>query len=407
MVSPAHLGTASSALTRLSVNAARLLGLPPDGYAHLLGLAPEHLNDDLCRPPATTINRIAELNTVHTPWPELSVLLAQQSSIGTLGVWDYLVTSAPTPLEGIRDASTYFSTIADVSMDTLQVTEDGEVITISHVNQADLTNEAACAIRGFALGLYQRRLSEAAQRRLAPLRVTLTARAPRRHDALTELYGTRAIDFEAPVSSITYLASDLKTPNPQGRPGLSAVLRRHAEQTLVNAIPLHNWLDLFRTALNSVYDETTPTLPTVARRMALSTRSLQRRLDEHGTTWSNEVETLRRAHITRLLHSTELGIDAIAARSGYADARALRRAVQRWYGTTPSALRRTSHPHRGTKALQGDPPFGSLPAGPDGTVPAEDNTPAGPQRVRSSRLRTFPLALRGSSETNSTSRGTL
>ncbi|MFC6131506.1 MULTISPECIES: helix-turn-helix domain-containing protein [Streptomyces] len=41
---------------------------------------------------------------------------------------------------------------------------------------------------------------------------------------------------------------------------------------------------------------------------------------------------------------TDLSIDAIVARSGYADARALRRAVQRWYGTTPAALRRTGRP---------------------------------------------------------------
>ncbi|MFE2163700.1 hypothetical protein ACFXB3_01240 [Streptomyces sp. NPDC059447] len=30
---------------------------------------------------------------------------AEQSGLGALGVWDYLITSTPTPLEGIRDAS--------------------------------------------------------------------------------------------------------------------------------------------------------------------------------------------------------------------------------------------------------------------------------------------------------------
>ncbi|MEU9148145.1 AraC family transcriptional regulator ligand-binding domain-containing protein [Streptomyces sp. NPDC048349] len=351
MVSHPHQGTTSSALTRLSVNAARLLGVPPHGYANLLGVAPEHLNDDLCRTPAATAIRIAELTTAHAPWTELSLALAQQSSIGSLGVWDYLITSAPTPLEGIRDAAAYFAAVADTATDTLRITEDGDHVTISHVNRADLTHEAACAIRGYALGLYQRRLSEAARRRLAPVRVTLDAAAPGRHGALAELYGTRAIDFEAPDSSITFLASDLKVPVPHAQPGLSAVLRRHAEQTLATAIPLHNWLDLFRTALASAHDETTPTLSAVARRMTVSTRTLQRRLDEHGTTWNNEVETLRRAQITRLLHDTDLGIDAIAARSGYADARALRRAVQRWYGTTPAALRRTGPPDDGGTAL--------------------------------------------------------
>ncbi|MFD3698794.1 helix-turn-helix domain-containing protein [Streptomyces sp. NPDC058646] len=341
MVSHAHQGTTSSALTRLNLNAARALGIPPHGYAHLLGLAPEHLNDDLCRPPASTSIRIAELATVHAPWTEVAGLLAQQSAIGSLGVWDYLITSAPTPLDGIQDAAVYLTAVVDTGTDTLQVTEDGDLITVSHINKADLAHEAACAVRACALGLYLQRLSHAAQRRLVPVRVTLAAETPRRHDALIALYGTRAIEFEAPVSSLTFLAPDLKAPNPHAQPGLSAVLRRHAEQTLATAIPLHNWLDLFRTALAAAPQEAAPTLSDVARRMAISTRSLQRRLDEHGTTWSGEVETLRRARIVELLHHTDLGIDAIAARSGYADARALRRAVHRWYGTTPAALRRT------------------------------------------------------------------
>ncbi|WP_327260348.1 AraC family transcriptional regulator [Streptomyces sp. NBC_01232] len=354
MISQAHRGTTSSALTRLSVNAAQRFGIPAHGYAHLLGLAPEHLNDDLCRTPAATGIRIAELTTVHASWTDLSALLTDQSGIGALGVWDYLVTSAPTPLEGIRDAAAHLAIVADPGTDTMRITEDGEQVVISHVNEADLTYEAACAIRAYALGLYQRRLSEAAQRRLVPLRVTLAAKAPRRHDALVELYGTRAIDFEAPATTITFLASDLTAPTPHTQPGLSAVLRRHAEQSLAAAIPLHNWLDLFRTALASLYDETVPTLAAVARRMAVSTRTLQRRLDEHDTTWSTEVEGARRDHITHLLHGTDLSIDAIATRSGYADARALRRAVQRWYGTTPAALRRTGR-------LPNDPPVPGAP----------------------------------------------
>ncbi|WP_327302383.1 helix-turn-helix domain-containing protein [Streptomyces sp. NBC_01298] len=350
MVSHAHQGTTSSALARLTVAVARLVGIGPHGYAHLLGMAPHHLNDDLCRTPSATAIRIAELTTVHAPWAEMSVLLARESDIGALGVWDYLITSAPTPLEGIRDAAAHFATVADPLTDGMRITEDGEHVTIGHDNRADITHEAACGIRGYALGLYRRRLGEAAGRRLVPLRVSLAAKAPARHEALVELYGTRRIEFEAPASSITFRTADLDSPAPHAQPGLSAVLRRHAEQHLASAIPLHDWPALFRTALASAHDEGAPTLSSVARRMALSARTLQRRLEEHGTTWSEEVETLRRGHIARLLHDTDLSVDSIAARSGYADARALRRAVKRWYGTTPGALRRTG---RGVDAQAG------------------------------------------------------
>ncbi|MDX3536224.1 AraC family transcriptional regulator ligand-binding domain-containing protein [Streptomyces sp. MB09-01] len=356
MVSHAHQGTTSSALTRLNVNAARLLGTPPAGYAHLPGLAPEHLNDDLCRPPALTSIRIAELATVHAPWTEVARVMTRQSGIGSLGVWDYLFTSAPTPLEGMRDATAYLATVVDTSTDTVRISEDGDEVTVTHLNEAHLAHEAASAVRACALGLYHRRLGEAAQRTLVPVRVALAAEAPARHDALTELYGTRDIEFEVPVSSITFRTADLNSPSPQAQPGLSGVLRRHAEQTLAGAVPLRNWLDLFRAALTSLHDEGALTLSAAAGRMAVSTRTLQRRLDEHGTTWSSEVETVRREHITRLLHGTDLSIDAIAARSDYADARALRRAVHRWYSTTPAALRRTGRPHGTARTGRDDEP---------------------------------------------------
>ncbi|WKV75661.1 AraC family transcriptional regulator [Streptomyces sp. PCS3-D2] len=307
-------------------------------------MAPEHLHDDRYRPPAVTSIRIAELATVHAPWPEVALLLAQQADIGTLGVWDYLITSAPTPLEGIRDAARYLAAVVDTGTDTLAITEDAGRVTLNHLNRADLAHEAACAVRACALGLYLRQLSAAAQRRLVPLRVSLAAEPPRRHEPLIELYGTRSIEFGAPISSITLRTGDLTAPAPHAQPGLSAVLRRHADHTLATAVPLRDWLDLFRSALASVQAEGTPTLSTVARRMAVSPRTLQRRLDEHGTTWSAEAEAVRREHVSQLLHTTDLGIDAIAARSGYADARALRRAVQRWYGTTPAALRRHGRP---------------------------------------------------------------
>ncbi|GAB2451602.1 AraC family transcriptional regulator [Nocardia tengchongensis] len=334
-------GTTSTAITRLVVDGAVQLGIPASTYTNLLGLAPQHLNDDLYRTPATSNIRLWELVALNAPWTEAAVLMTHRSQLGTLGLWDYLITAAPTVLEGIRDASTYLATMGDASTETLEVVEDGELITVRHVNLADTSYHAACAVRAYALGLYLRRMREAAHRPLTPVRVELATETPPQHGALIELYGTRAIDFGAPVSSMTFLAEDLRVPLPHTQPGLSNVLRRHAELSLAAAIPLHTWIDVFRTALSAAYNEGALTLPLVAQRLALSPRTLQRRLDDHGTSWSWEVDTVRRTRITQLLQNTELSVTSIASRTGYADARALRRAVQRWYGDTPGTVRRT------------------------------------------------------------------
>ncbi|WP_282693494.1 AraC family transcriptional regulator [Streptomyces sp. CC208A] len=339
----------SSALTRLGFRAARLVGVPDHDFAGLLGLGPEQLNDDLCRIPAVTGNRMAELGSARVGWTELAGLLVRESAVGAFGVWDYLIAAAPTPLAGIQDASVFFAAVADPGSDALDVAVDGGHVTVTHHNQGELGHAAACAVRAYALGLYRRRLSEAAGRELVPLRVTLAAQAPRDHKVLSGLLGTRAIDFEAPTSSITFLTADLTAPVPHTQPGLSTVLRTHAEHLLTAATPLQSWMDVFRAELASAHETACPTLAVMARRMNISVRTLQRRLEEHGTTWSGEVEALRRDRVTRLLRDTVLSVDAIAARTGYADARALRRAVRRWHDTTPGDLRQTGRPPTGLR----------------------------------------------------------
>ncbi|MGW2400602.1 AraC family transcriptional regulator ligand-binding domain-containing protein [Kitasatospora sp. NPDC001664] len=334
-----HEGTTPSAFTRVNAGCAELLGVEREQYGRLLGMAPEHLTDDRYRTPAATNIRIWQLMVTQVHWTEVALAMTRQSSLGAFGVWDYLLTSAATPLDGLRDASAHLAAIADAGTEEVRIAEeDGEVV-VSHANEADLTDETAAAIRSFAMGLFRRRLSEATRQDLVPVRVALAARAPRRHRALRELYGGAPVEFDAPISSVTFAAADIRAANPLAQPGLSAVLRAHAEQSVATAVPLHSWLDLFRIALAAAEREGGPTLTAVAQRLAIGPRTLQRRLDEHGTTWREELQAVRRTRALELLRGTELSTEAIAARTGYADARALRRAVRRWSGSSPSALR--------------------------------------------------------------------
>lgn len=332
-------GTTPAALTRLAAAAAMQLGVPPVSYSGLLGMAPEHLDGDRYRTPASTTVRLWQLMTLQAPWTDVASQMARQSTLGALGIWDYLFTEASTPLEGLRDAVTYLATVGDTGTEALLVDEDERRLTLTHMNAADLTDEVASAIRAYSLGLLRQRLSFAARRPITPTQVALAVRAPRHHRTLTELYGTRAIEFASPANSITFNSTDLRATQHHA-PGLSALLRQHAKQSLSNAVPLRDWLDLFRTTLSvATHASDAPTLRTISRRMALSTRTLQRRLEEHQTTWTDELESVRRKHALHLIRTTDMTLDAVAERTGYADPRGLRRAVHRWTGHSPTWLR--------------------------------------------------------------------
>ncbi|MCP4941920.1 MAG: helix-turn-helix transcriptional regulator [Planctomycetaceae bacterium] len=77
----------------------------------------------------------------------------------------------------------------------------------------------------------------------------------------------------------------------------------------------------------------------VARELALSKRSLQRRLAEEGTTWLEVLNGARERLARHYLKTTGLGVSEISFLLGFDDPNSLFRAFQRWTGSTPEAWR--------------------------------------------------------------------
>lgn len=75
-----------------------------------------------------------------------------------------------------------------------------------------------------------------------------------------------------------------------------------------------------------------------AAAISTSSRTLERRLAERGTTYANEVDTIRRQRAELLLREGR-PVDEVAALLGYSERAALHRACVRWYGRTPVQIR--------------------------------------------------------------------
>ena len=85
-------------------------------------------------------------------------------------------------------------------------------------------------------------------------------------------------------------------------------------------------------------------LGVVARRLAMSERTLQRRLREHGTSYESVVDDARRQLALQYLNGGGHTAGDIASRLGFADRSPFIRAFRRWTGTTPSAFLRSARP---------------------------------------------------------------
>ena len=81
------------------------------------------------------------------------------------------------------------------------------------------------------------------------------------------------------------------------------------------------------------------TLNDMASELALSTRSLRRKLEQEGTSYRDLVEEERRQLALQLLGNTTMKIEEVAAHLAYNDAGGFVRAFRRWQGCSPSEYR--------------------------------------------------------------------
>jgi AraC-like DNA-binding protein len=342
-------GTVSTHVARLARNTALDLGIRPSELAHLAGLDEATLAEDFLRVPTTSMVRMWQLMS-HAD-PHAGLRLVDSAPRGTLHVWDYLFGSGATFSDGCREASRYLHTMTDPG-DAMAVEENGNLLTVGFGIVVDEPSVVA-AIDEAVLSLVLRRARETRGRELAPVRVAFAHPAPKDHRRLVEAFGTARIDFHAPANAITFIdEAPGSAPARPVDPELGRILRGYAEVMSSAARPTPTWHERFRACVAEALHQEKPSLEWVAARLAVSPRTLQRRLAEQGASWREEIESVRHEQAVNLLAETDLSVQSIAVRLGYADARALRRAFQRWTGQAPDAFRRNLFGHGGALALR-------------------------------------------------------
>jgi AraC-like DNA-binding protein len=173
----------------------------------------------------------------------------------------------------------------------------------------------------------------AAGRRVVPVHIAFAQPQPRSFAAFAETFGTRQIDFGAPITTITLQAADVAAPMPSADPVLAAILRRYAKT--IPFQPTTTWRAQFQGLLDEAVAYGNPSLDTLARRLGISTRTLQRELAKSGTSWRAELDAARQRRAEHARQAGEPSMAMLARLLGYADARSLRRAMRRWNGQQP------------------------------------------------------------------------
>ncbi|MFB7719389.1 helix-turn-helix domain-containing protein [Nocardia sp. NPDC056100] len=328
-------GTIPARTAGLIWTTALRVGVAPAQLVGVSGLDPADLDSDLTRVPTESAWRMWEL-IYNLAGPGSGLCATATADRGGLSAWDYLFSSGPTLAESLRTAMELRGIVTDPAVGW-EVVEDGGLLIIR--DSVGIEPDMVLApIEEFVLSLMLRRVREATRQQLVPVRVAFTHRSSRRHSYLVDEFGTSRLDFAAPRAEITFL--DVGALPTGADPHIGRIMRQYVELTLASSRSAPDWHEQLRHAIAAALRRGDLDLDGVARRLAISPRTLQRRLHEMNTTWRKEVETVRYEQALNLLRDTGLPVRSVAARLGYADARALHRAFRRWTAMTPDGYRR-------------------------------------------------------------------
>lgn len=186
-------------------------------------------------------------------------------------------------------------------------------------------------------------LSAAVGTRLVPERVAFPL--PRGGDASrVERYFACPVAWEAPLFEIAFDAAHLDRPLVRADAALFGYLARRADALLAALPDQDSWSTRVQRVISAELAQGEPRAALVAKRFAVSVRTLHRRLGDEGASFAGLVDRVRRERAELLLSEPRLSANEVAYLLGYSDPATFSRAFKRWTGSAPSTWRRNATP---------------------------------------------------------------
>lgn len=285
------------------------------------------------------LRQVRNVGTVAAPgWG-----LALGARLGTVshGVLGFGAVSAPT----LRDALELLVRYGHVRDPCFgfQLRQVGPEVRIEIHERIDLLEvERVPEIESFLLSL-QALVEAILGLELDGTRVDVAATPP--HADLYRRYFSGTVRFGAEVSALVIPASWLDHVSPFADVGLHRVSVRKLE-ALAERLKGRRYTAALVEELMASGGQGGRSLEEVAKRLAVSSRTLIRRLREAGTTYRDLRDAHRRELARELIADTSLTAAEVGYRLGFEDASNFGKACHRWFGCSPGVLRTRSSGRR-------------------------------------------------------------
>jgi len=173
--------------------------------------------------------------------------------------------------------------------------------------------------------------------RLSPVRVEFVQ--PRPHVKTIERhFGCRVVSG-APRNAIVFRAADAQRPFVTSNAELLGMLAPQFEEELRQESRNENFVERVRIAIQQKLTGRRPTIEDIAHALHISSRTLQRHLQDEGSSFQRVLEEARHQLARRYLNNSVLELNEAAYLLGYEDSNSFVRAFRSWEGVPPARWR--------------------------------------------------------------------
>lgn len=260
--------------------------------------------------------------------PNLALEVARRTPLGAYPLLDYLVLTSDTVGAGIRQLARYFR--IETTPIFFDIRDDGDPVEIVVTVPAPFAAEYLACLMTF-------HLRQETEGRFVPSDV-IFRNQPDDVAAMADALGC-PIRTMAEWDGVRIRREGWNLPLRRRDPVLRRVLETQANDILTR-LPSRIGLALeVQRALAARVAGGDTRIDTIARHLAISARSLQRRLSTEGITYQALVEETRKETARRYVADSALSLAEIAYLVGYSEPPSFHRAFKKWYGVTPETFR--------------------------------------------------------------------
>jgi len=310
------------------------VGLDRQALFQAAGLDESTLNDPHGRYPTEAMSRLWETIASKSNNPAIGLAMSHIARPSSLDIITYAMMSCPRLINGLERLERYTRIVSDAVMFSLTDDAEGRWLALNiyggdhevPIQRVDYILVTILSLTSWLTG-----------RPLHPLAVEWTHPQPADLSAYRDAFQC-PLRFNMPIDRMLFSHEDLDLALPTSNPLLVELHDRYAGEyldRLENAKVSRKIRDM---VLHHLQDGV-PSRVDIANAVGMSESTLQRRLQEEGTSFHRLVDDIRKELAQRYLKQSQLPISQATYLLGFADPCTFFRACKRWFDMSPNQYR--------------------------------------------------------------------